>query len=643
MPTASTQLMTTPARYRVTPNLPNDRTITRPDGRGWIALIALLLIMGALYWATLDNGLAPGDLEGGDLITHQYAQVQARPSNAPGYPLYTMGGWLWFHAWRGLLPQANPIPILSSYSTLWALLALGALYLLLWRATRGNLILTLGLSAFYGVTYFFWYYAVSTEQYASAVFQTLLIVLVALQWDEDGRDRWLYALAFLLGLSLAHMVTVLFIAPGVLAFVLMKKPDLLKRGRLILGSLLLGLTPLLAYVYVYVRGAAHPEWWGEGEWDSAWAWFLSFLSTRQGRDELTWSLLPWNPEQLGLFVGELGLFILALGGIGWWLWGRRQFILFALTAVIYLIFSYIDRFGNWYQVIMPLYPLFVAGAGVSLCALWERPPQRLWRVALSLLLVGMVGFKFIEVYPRADQRDRPQDVGLAPGWAILEQAPPAGAAIVGDVREKLALDYLTGVWGVRPDVTAIPTSDIARAFEEGRAVLVTVNAAGYAAAESGLPLRYTAWGPTLLLAGNGVLPQLPLEKMALVAADLGDGLNLAGYQVLSGGPAPWWVRLALRAEDAPAQDWAVSARLLAQGQEIAQADHVAPALGFTPTTSLHPGEIVFDAFAFDPPDGAPPPDALRFILYRQRQDGGFDNLAVLDFPITRVIHVDDGR
>ncbi|HEY80809.1 MAG TPA: DUF2723 domain-containing protein [Caldilineae bacterium] len=635
--------MTTTARHRTTPSLSDDRTIARPDGRGWIALILLLLIMGAIYWATLDNGLASGDLEGGDLITHQYAQVQARPSNAPGYPLYTMGGWLWFHAWRRLLPQASPIPILSSYSTLWALLALGALYLLLWRATRGNPILTLGLSAFYGVTYFFWYYAVSTEQYASAVLQTLLIVLVVLQWDEDGRERWLDALAFLLGLSLAHMVTVLFIAPGVLAFVLMKKPDLLKRGKLILGSLLLALTPLLAYIYVYVRGAAHPEWWGEGDWDNAWAWFLSFLSTRQGRDELTWSLLPWNPEQLGLFVGELGLFILALGGIGWWLWGRRHVILFALTAVIYLVFSYIDRFGNWYQVIMPLYPLFVAGAGVSLRALWERPPQRLWRVVLSLLLVSMVGIKFVEVYPRADQRDRPQDAGLAPGWAILEQAPPERAAIVGDVREKLALDYLTGVWGVRPDVTAIPTSDIAQAFEEGRAVLVTVNAASYAAAESGLPLCYTAWGPTLLLAGNGVLPQLPLEKMSLVAADVGDGLKLAGYQVLSGGTAPWWVRLALQAEETPAQDWAVSARLLAQGQEIAQVDHVAPALGFTPTASLHPGEIVFDIFAFNPPDGTPPPDALRFILYRQRQDGGFDNLATLDFPITRVIRVDDGR
>jgi hypothetical protein len=57
-----------------------------------LAGIVLVLAFAALYLFTLDNGLRPGELEGGDLITHQYAQVQGRPSNAPGYPLYTMGG-----------------------------------------------------------------------------------------------------------------------------------------------------------------------------------------------------------------------------------------------------------------------------------------------------------------------------------------------------------------------------------------------------------------------------------------------------------------------------------------------------------------------------------------------------------------------
>jgi hypothetical protein len=138
--------------------------------------VGLLVVFIIVYGATLDTGLQPYELHGGDLITHQYAQVQARPSNAPGYPLYTLGGWLWFHGWRALLaaggPLPNPLPILSSYSTLWALLALWLLYRVLCRLTAtpqrtgGNWPVAWLLTAFFGVTYFFWYYATTTEQYS---------------------------------------------------------------------------------------------------------------------------------------------------------------------------------------------------------------------------------------------------------------------------------------------------------------------------------------------------------------------------------------------------------------------------------------------------------------------------------------------
>ena len=609
------------------------------DRRGWIALVIFLLAAGMLYWATLDTGISPGELEGGDLITHQYAQVQARPSNAPGYPLYTMGGWLWFHGWRLLLPHANPVPILSSYSTLWALLALALFFILLYRLTRGNLVITLGLSAFYALTYFFWYYAVSTEQYASAVLQTLVIVALVIRWDERPRDGYLYALAFVLGLGLAHMVTVLFIGPGVLIFLLMKQPSLVRRWKLILKSVLLALLPLLSYAYVYIRGAQHPEWWGAGQWETTWQWFLSFLSTRQGRDEMTWALMPFNLEQPRIIWQEITPLLLLLGGVGWWLWGRRYLAMFGVTAAIYLLFSYIDRFGNWYQVIMPLYPLILLGAAMAFQRLWEMFPSRAWRTALTLVLLALVVIRFDDSYPRTDLRDRANDTGLTPGWAILNQQPPENAAIIADMQEKLALDYLTGIWGKRPDIRVIPPTDAAKALAQARPLLVTANAAGYAAAESGLSLRYTALGPTLLLASNGELPRLPLTGMSLVSADVGDGLVLVGYQALSSEPTGWWVRLALQAKRTPEYDWAISVRLLAHGVEIAQQDHRAPALGFTPTTSLHPGEIVFDAFAFELPDGAPTPDGLRIILYRQLEDGAFENLAVLDFPINEVTHL----
>lgn len=605
------------------------------DRRTQSVLLIFLLLVAGLYLATLDNGLRTADLEGGDLITHQYAQVQARPSNAPGYPLYTMGGWLWFHGWRLLFPHANPVPILSSYSTLWGLLALALFFMLLYRLSQHNLPITLALSSFYAITYFFWFYSVTTEQYTSAVLHTLAIAALVHAWDKIPHDRYLYALAFLLGLALAHMITVLFIAPGALLFLVGKRPALLRRWRLILQGLGLSLIPLLSYSFVYIRGAQHPEWRGAGDWPSAWAWFLSFLATKQGQDELTWTLGPFTPEFPRLIWLELTPLLLLLGLVGWWLLGRRYILFYGLTAIIYFIFCYIDRFGNWYQVIMPLYPLVLLGAGVTLNHLWKLYPRRIWRIALMLLLAGLFISKFADSYPRANQHNRPDDTGLVPGQAILADDPPPGSAIVTTVEEKLALDYLTEIWGQRPDLRAISTAQVAQVLAEDRPLLVTPAAASYAAAESGFDLRYNAWGPTLLLAAPDRLPSPPLVSFAPQDQPLGDGLKLVGLKITAGEKEGVWnVWVALQALTPPQSDWSLSARLFSAEGELGQQDHSAPALGYTPTTTLSPGDIVSDAFRFTLPLPSSP-QGLRLILYRQLDDGSFQNLAVSEEPLAQ--------
>lgn len=603
-----------------------------------IALALVLLGAALLYLATLQNSLTPGELSGGDLITHHYAQVQARPANAPGYPLYTLGGWLWFHGWRSLWPGVNPVAVLSGYSTLWALLALALFFLLAHHLTRGNLVISLGLSAFYAVTYFFWFYSVSTEQYTSAVAQTLAIVACVHAWDAKRSDRSLYALAFLLGLSLAHLVTVLFIAPGILLFLVWTDPGLLRRGRLIVRSLGLALLPLLSYVFIYVRGAQHPEWRGAGGWPSAGAWFLDFISTGQGRGELTWALGPLTDEFPRLIWVELTPLLLILGLAGFALMGRRLALMVSLTAAIYLAFSYIDRLGNWFQVIMPLYPLLLLGAAVSLGRLWRAFPTRWWRLVLAGILLALVSTKAAAVYPRPDLRDRAAAIGLEPGRAILFAHPPQQAALLTAANEKLALDYLTAIAGQRPDLHVIGSGQVGAALAEGRSLFISAAAAAYAADETGLPLRYSAWAPGLLAAAPGRLPPSAVDGLIEMAQPLGDGLTLAGHK-LEPGPAPgqWDINLALRSASPPSHDWAISLRPLADGNELGQQDHPAPALGLTPTTNLAANEIVHDAFRFDLAP-ASPPDALRLILYRPLAGGGFENLIRLDLPLPTGTH-----
>jgi len=193
--------------------------------------LLLLVTVGLLYVFTLDTGLRPDELTGGDLITHQYAQVQARFSNAPGYPLYVMLGWAWFHAGRWLLGWVfNPVQVLSLYSTVWGLAALWVLYHLLRRKDiAGSEWLAALLTLFYAVTYFFWYYSVTTEQYTSAIFQTLLLTWLALEWERRPTDRILLAMAFISGTMLANMLTTLFILPPLFYLIFTRRPDIFRR------------------------------------------------------------------------------------------------------------------------------------------------------------------------------------------------------------------------------------------------------------------------------------------------------------------------------------------------------------------------------------------------------------------------------
>ena len=511
--------------------------------------VALLVLAAALYLLTLDNGFAPGELVGGDLITHQYAQVEARPSNAPGYPLYTLGGWAWFHGLRGLStllgnPLPNPIPILSSYSTLWAILALGLLYALVLRLTRsparpyGNWVVAWLVGAFYAVTYFFWYYATTTEQYTSAIAQTLAIVYVYVVWVEYRRGWTLVLLAFLCGLSLAHMLTVAFIVPPLVMAVLWQEPRVLRNWRLVGLCVLAAFLPLASYWYVWVRGAAHPEWWGEGEWRSAQAWFWSFVSTAQGRDELSRGFKAacaffdnGFPE---LMWQELSIPLLAIGVAGIALLRKPLAFVLYTTLIIYLVFDWMYRCANWYQVILPAYPLVllgVAAAAERVQVYFELQGKR-WAAYLpAALLIMAVAWRGVTAWARADSSDRPGDTALARARVLIDQPLPQNASLFGATGDALALEYLTHIWGIRPDLATVSSGGAGKRLEAGETVFTTFDAAPVLLSElpADLAVRRAGAGADWLALSKDVqpvtVPAHPLEQEVL------PGVILKGYDV----------------------------------------------------------------------------------------------------------------
>ncbi len=651
--------------------------------RRWAGLVLVLAAL-LLYAITLDNGLMPGELAGGDLITHQYAQVQARPSNAPGYPLYTMGGWLWFHSLRPLLaavsPAApNPIPILSSYSTLWALLAVWLLYANINRATMsgrhppGNWPIAWLLAAFYAVTYFFWYYATTTEQYSSAIAQTLAIVYVYQLWAnaERGTGRaestsalpiprslLLYLMAFLCGLSLAHMLTIAFIVPPLVLVILWQEPSLLRDPRAILGSVIAAGLPLLAYGYVYVRGAAHPEWWGAGDWANANEWFWSFVSTAQGREELGWGFEPGAaffgngfPE---LMWQELSIPIFVLGIIGILLLDRKLAVLLYGFIALTLLFSWAYRYGNWYQVILPVYPLLLMGVAAVFDGgeawLASRANSsgdgaaRVMQAVPMLLLAGAFIWRIDASLPAADSRNRPEDSGLDRAALLLDQPLPDDAGLFAAVDDALALQYLTEIWGLGHGAQSVSSREAAVTLAAGAPLLSTWEAAPTLAEELPVsqPVRRAVISPDWVafhpVGEPALIPTPAVELQTPTTA----GVTLHGFDSAhapDGDPVtavPSGLDVTLYWQ-MPAAGWPsgvnISVRPTIGGNFIAdsaradailQTDRALPADGLGDSLILPVGDmLLLDPYRFEQAGEA---DGLLVLLY-QATDVGFENLA----------------
>jgi hypothetical protein len=655
-----------------------------PNVRYWAG--GLVLIAAAvLYLLTLDNGLRADELTGGDLITHQYAQVEARPSNAPGYPLYTMGGWLWFRLGRAGLGWAlNPIQILSLYSTLWALASLFILYLILLKVSRGQWPLALLLTAFYATTYFFWYYSITTEQYTSAVCQTLLIIWLAFQWDESPRDSNLLWLVFISGTMLANMVTTLFILPPLLWFILFKDCSLqegsaililpqfarlnrvkqsflynyLKKPKLILQTVGVALLPLFSYVYVYIRGAQHPEWRGVGQWSSTWDWFVQFLTIQQGRDELEPGLTLQNffTDEFPALMGQELTWLVFWGGLfGLVFLGRRRAIYLYSTLIVYFVFSWGYRFGNWFQVIVPAYPIFIIGfaAGMNKISSFiknqETPISRFTFYVLPftfhVLLIGLLLYRFTTSLPRANQRNLPADTGLDPAWAILVDNPVSPAVISGDFEERVALQYLKTVWGVAPLIYPTDAGDSNPppgveqdgivSYISRRAVAMTPGIIQFG------EVFPQAVGEQLIALWPTPRTKLP-DRAVPLDIDYGDQLRLVGWEQLETDDllpqdvayrlqrANWKVALYWQTSETLAEDYTISVRPLVGGQliivdgEAMIQDHQ-PVWGIYPTSRWTPTEIVCDVYALSVPEEATP-EAVQIIVY-QATDTGFEDLA----------------
>ena len=174
------------------------------------------------------------------------AAVQQQVPHPPGAPLFLMIGKV-FH----LLPFGDPgwrVNLVSVFSSAFSVLLL---YLITERVIKnfykedlkkiGNAVLVYGSALMAAATYTFtdtfWFNAVESEVYAASTLFVALIVWLMMIWnekaDEPGHEKYLLAIAYIIGLSIGvHLLSILTIFSLIL-LVYLRKYDFSRKGLLL--------------------------------------------------------------------------------------------------------------------------------------------------------------------------------------------------------------------------------------------------------------------------------------------------------------------------------------------------------------------------------------------------------------------------
>jgi len=233
--------------YRATPFY-----LSRKD---WIAGVLLTLFFFSLYLFTCSHGPnIAGDSP--ELIGASYSLGVPHP---PGYPLYTMLGYLFTH-----LPLGSIAFRANLSSVVYHSLCLFLFFVIAVKISRNRAAAAISTVAL-GLSPLFWFYSLLAEVFPLNDLFIVLLLLVALR----TRDKWLEGegekslrsfviLAFFCGLSLCNHHTILLLFPALALFVLYPLLDCIKRPRYLLASAASFVLGLLPYVYLPVRASSQP-------------------------------------------------------------------------------------------------------------------------------------------------------------------------------------------------------------------------------------------------------------------------------------------------------------------------------------------------------------------------------------------------
>ena len=231
--------------------------MTEKVSTNYLAGLVFLVIL-LVYWMTTGTSLTSGD--SGELAAAQYHWGIA---HAPGYPIYTLLGYIWSHLLYGFSPLAS----LNLLSGIFAAMACGICFLLIFRILESIssleksviALISLVSALSIGFSDTFWSQAVGVEVYSlhSLIVSISLLIAVKLVSGKD-QSQWIW-LGLAIGIGFAHHLTIVLIGPALIYVVYDHwKSEVLSISQLIKG-IGLGLVVIISsWVMLMLRSKMDP-------------------------------------------------------------------------------------------------------------------------------------------------------------------------------------------------------------------------------------------------------------------------------------------------------------------------------------------------------------------------------------------------
>lgn len=374
----------------------------RDSGLGAAVAIGIFAVALALYTVTLNTDVQPAD--SGEL---QLAAVTLGIPHPPGFPLFTLIGWLF-----SLAPLGSPFARVSYVSVVACALALVLVYAAVRAiAGPGRMGVAAGAlaAAALGTSTTFWSQATTTNIRSLTLFFAAAMTLAALRvWHQRdnvvARPRWVIAFAAALGFGVGHHASLAFIGVMLLAVVAARALQDERNGRRLLRAASRAVAVVVAaqvvWLYLPLRNGA-PSRLAHGDLatlqgliDHALARGFAgdlfyFISTEPARLADRLGLAP------DLTVFQFGAAVSLAAATAWavLLW-RRPALGLALSAAVlaHLFVTLTYRAPQTVEYALPAWLLIAVGLGGGLALAAE--PIRGWLDARSrrsgLALRGML-------------------------------------------------------------------------------------------------------------------------------------------------------------------------------------------------------------------------------------------------------------